>query len=148
MRGAGIAFGTGRQNHERGIALCGGRRWCQSGCGENLFQFAGSNDGVDFRNVLLDLVAEAFDQASGDDEFFRVAAGFVGSHLEDGVDRFLLRAFDEGAGVDDDDVSVFRAASQFGSGARQQAHHDFAVDQVLGAAEADEADFLRAREVA
>ncbi len=89
---------------------------------------------------LLNLVAEALDQASGNDEFLGLAAGFVRGHFEDGVDRFLLRAFDEGAGIDDDDVGVFGAAGEFGSGAREQAHHDFAVDEVLGAAEADEAD--------
>ena len=123
---------------------CGAGAGCQAGGGENLFQLAGADDRVDFGNVLLNLVAEALDQASGDDEFLGLAAGFVGGHLEDGVDRFLLRALDERAGVDDDDVGVFGAAGEFGSGARQQAHHDFAVDEVFGAAEADEAHFLRA----
>ena len=64
-------------------------------------------------------------------------------HFEDGIDRFLLRAFDERAGIDYDDVGVFGAAGQFGSGPRQQAHHDFAVDEVLGTAQTDEAYFLR-----
>ena len=115
----------------------------QAGCGENLLQLAGAHDGVDFGNVFADLVAEAFDEASGDDEFFCLAAGLVRGHLEDGVDRLLLRAFDERAGIDDDDVGVFGAAGEFGAGAGQQAHHDFAVDEVFGAAQADEAHLLR-----
>ena len=65
-------------------------------------------------------------------------------HFQDRVDRFLLGAFDERAGIDDDDVGIFGARGQFGSGPRQQAHHDFAVHQVLGAAQADEAHLLRA----
>ncbi len=64
-------------------------------------------------------------------------------HLEDGVDRLLLGAVDEGAGVDDDDVGVFSAAGKFGSGAGKIAHHDFTIDKILGTAQADEADLLR-----
>ena len=144
MRGAGIAFGARRQDNKRGIARLRRRYGIQAGSRENLFQFARAHHGIDFGNVLLNLVAEAFDQASGDDEFPGLAAGLVGGHLKDGVDRFLLGAFDERAGVDDDDVGVLGAAGEFGSGAREQAHHDFAVDEVLGAAETDEADLLRA----
>ena len=141
---AARASPSGREgkNDEWGIARRGRGR--NAGCGENIFQFAGADDGVDFGNVFANLVAEALDQASGDDEFFRLASGLVRGHFEDGVDRFLLRAFDERAGVDDDHVGVFGAAGEFGSGAGEQAHHDFAVDQVLGAAQADEAHLLRA----
>ncbi len=115
-----------------------------TGCGEDLFQLAGAHNGVDFRNVFANLVAEALDEASGDDEFLRLASGLVRGHLEDGIDRFLLGAFDERAGVDDDHVGVFGAAGEFGAGAGEQAHHDFAVDEVFGAAQADEAHLLRA----
>ncbi len=145
MRGAGIAFGARGQNHERGIisTVAGLRRGRQTGRGQNVFQFAGTNHCVDFGNVFANLVAETLDQTSGNDQLFRLAAGFVGSHFEDRVDGFLLRAFDERAGIDHDDVGVFGAAGQFGSGPRQQAHHDFTIDKVLGTAETDEAYFLR-----
>ena len=107
-------------------------------------KFARAYNGIDFGNVFADLVAEAFDQASGDDQLLRLASGLVRGHFEDRVDRLLLGAFDERAGVDDDHVGVFGAASEFGAGAGQQAHHDFAIDEVLGAAQADEAHLLRA----
>ena len=66
--------------------------------------------------------------------------GFVAGHLEDGVDRFLLGRVDEGAGVDDEDIGGFGVGGDARAGAVEQAHHDLAVDEVFGAAEADEAD--------
>jgi len=60
-------------------------------------------------------------------------------HFEDGVDGLLLGGIDEGAGVDDEDFGVFEAVGEAGAGAVEQAHHDFAVDEVLGAAEGEEA---------
>ncbi len=77
--------------------------------GEDCFEFAGADDGVDFRDVLLDLVAVALDQAAGDDDAlgFSAVLFLVLHHLEDGVDRLLFGGVDEAAGVDDDDLSVF-----------------------------------------
>ena len=62
-------------------------------------------------------------------------------HLEDGIDGLLLGGVDEGAGVDDQDFCVFGVVGELGAGAMEQAHHDLGVDQILGAAEGDEADF-------
>jgi hypothetical protein len=91
------------------------------------------------------LIAEAFDKASRDHQLLRLASSLVACHFQDRVHRFLLRAIYERAGVDHDDVGVFGAAGQFGSGARKHAHHDFAVDQVLGASETNESHLLRTR---
>ena len=54
--------------------------------------------------------------------------------------RFLLGRIDEGTGVHDKDFGVFRAGSEARAGAVEEAHHDFGVDEVFGAAERDEAD--------
>ena len=62
-------------------------------------------------------------------------------HLEDGVDGLLLGGVDEAAGVDDEDLGVFGAGGELGAAAMEQAHHDLGVDEVLGAAERDEAYF-------
>jgi hypothetical protein len=107
---------------------------------ENGFELAGADDGVDFRDVSPDLVAIALDEAPGDDEFFGAAGGFEASHFEDGVDGFLFRGVNEGAGVDDEDFGVFRAGCEACAGAVEEAHHDLGVDEVFGAAERDEAD--------
>ena len=114
-------------------------------CGrENLFQFARTHNRVDFGNVLADLVAKALDQASCYDQFLCLAAGFVGGHFEDRIDRLLLGALDKRAGVDYDHVGVFRSAGQLRSCPRQQAHHHLAIHEILGAAQANEAHLLRA----
>ena len=55
-------------------------------------------------------------------------------HFEDGVDRLLLGGIDEGTGVYDQDFGVFGAAGEARAGAVQQAHHDFGVYEVFGAA--------------
>jgi len=69
----------------------------------------------------------------------------VRSHLQNRIHRLLLRALDEGTGIHYDHVGVFGARREFSSGPRQKAHHHFAIDQVLGASQADESDFLWTR---
>ena len=98
------------------------------------FEFAGADDGVDFRNAFADFIAIALDEAAGDDELFGVTLGFEAGHLEDGVDGFLLGGIDEGAGVDDEDFGLFGTGGQARATAVEEAHHDLGVDQVFGAA--------------
>ncbi len=66
-------------------------------------------------------------------------------HFQDRVHRFLLSALDERTGVHDDNVGVLGLGSEFRAGTRQQSHHDLAVDEVLGTAQADESDLRRRR---
>ena len=118
------------------------RRWGEARGGEDGFKLAGADDCVDLGDVLLDLVAVALDQAAGDDEALGFAAVLllVLDHLEDGVDGLLLGGVDEAAGVDDEDLGVFGVGGELAAGVVEQAHHDLGVDEVLGAAEGDEAD--------
>ena len=75
---------------------------------DDLRHFAGAEHRVDLRNLLLQLVAIALGQAAGDDQPPARAVLLVLRHLEDGVDRLLLRRVDERAGVDDEHVGVRR----------------------------------------
>ena len=88
----------------------------EAGGGEDGFEFAGAYYGVDFGDVLLDLVAVALDEAAGYDEALGFAAVLllVLDHLEDGVDGLLLGGVDEAAGVDDEDFGVFGAGGELG----------------------------------
>ena len=61
-------------------------------------------------------------------------------HLEDGVDRLLLRFVDERAGIYHQNVGRLRAIGKLRARLIKQPHHDFTVDQVLGAAQAHEAN--------
>ena len=56
----------------------------------------------------------------------------MAGHFEDGVDRFLLSRADKRAGIYDDDVGIFGVWREFGSRLGEHAHHDLAVDEVLG----------------
>src|SRR5262249_40587264 len=70
---------------------------------KDAFDFASADDGVDFRNLLEDLIAIASDKASGDDEAFGCPEFLVFGHFKDGVDGFFLCRLDKAAGVDDQD---------------------------------------------
>ena len=113
------------------------------GCRENSFQFARANHRVNFRNVLLNLVAETFDQAARNHQFLGAAGGLVLGHLQDGVYRFLLGAGDKRAGVDHDHVGFFGAGDQCRPGLGEHAHHDLAIHEVFGAPQAYKANFRR-----
>jgi len=129
-----------REDVEGGVVVCvaAGRK---TGGGEDGFEFAGADYGVYFGDVLLNLVAVALDEAAGYDDAlgFATVLLLVLDHLEDGVDGLLLGGVDEAAGVDDDDLGVFGAGGELGTVVVEQAHHDFGVDEVFGAAEGDEA---------
>jgi hypothetical protein len=115
----------------------------EAGCGEDGFKLAGAYYCVYFRDVLLDFVAVALDEAAGyyDALGFAAVLLLVLHHLEDGVHGLLLGRVDEAAGVDDDDFGVFGPGGELGSVVMEEAHHDLGVDEVLGAAERDEAYF-------
>ncbi len=106
----------------------------ESYSGEDGFKFTGADDSVDFRDILLDLVAVTLDKgspATDDTLGFSAVLLLVLDHLEDGVDRLLLGRIDEAAGVDDDDFGVFGTRRQLSTIMVKQPHHDFGVDEVF-----------------
>ena len=139
---AGIAFGARLQNPEGRINRPRGRD--SSGC-EYSFQLSRSHDRIHFRDVLTDIITKTFYQAARDHQFPGPPRALVLRHFEDGVDRFLLGAGNERAGIDHDDVGVFSVRDQLGPGLLQKTHHHFAVHQVLGTAQAYKAHPGRAR---
>ncbi len=77
--------------------------------------------------------------AGGDDPLPRVLA-FQPEDLGQGRFGLLAGRSDETAGVDDDRVGLLGPAGEGIAGRFERAEHDLAVDEVLGAAEADEGD--------
>ncbi len=92
---------------------------------------------VDLGNLLTQFVAIALRQAAGHDQSLTRAGLLVLRHLEDGVDRLLLRLVDERAGVDDEHVGVGGIAGQLMPLFLGEPEHDLGVNEVLGAAERD-----------
>src|SRR5262249_43564111 len=91
----------------RTLIVCGaGLQPCGSNGADDLRDLARTEDHVDLRNFLLQLVAIALRQATGDDEAPALTVLLVLRHLENRVDRFLLGRIDERAGIDDEDVGL------------------------------------------
>jgi hypothetical protein len=126
----------------------------RGGCGTNLpfdgfdnaLDLAGADDGVHLGNLLANLLAEALDQASGDHQSLRAAEFLVLGHFQNGIHRFLLRRFDEAAGIDHQHVGLAGARRQLVAVTRQNAHHHLAVDEVFGASQAEEPDLGQCRQ--
>ena len=61
--------------------------------------------------------------------------------FENRADRFFLGRIDKRAGVDDEHVSLLRARCNFHPALQNAAEHDFSIDKIFCATEADHADF-------
>ena len=107
---------------------------------ENPFHFARSHHGIDFRNLLENLVAKAFDKATGDNQLAGRPKFLVLGHLQNRVDRLFLRGLNETARIDDEDLRLIRPGRELIPLARKNTHHHLAVDEVLRASQADESD--------
>ena len=106
-----------------------------------------ADEGVHLGHLAREFLRKTLRHAAADDQFL---PGFLAQaallvRLEDRLDGFLLRGVDERAGVHDEHVGVFRICGDLHAALDHAAKHDLGIDQVLGAAEADDADFNRAR---
>ena len=75
---------------------------------DNGLDLVRAQNGVDLRNLVLKFSAVPLHQAPGHDEAPCPALCLVPRHLEDSVDRLLLRGLDEAAGVDHQRLSLVR----------------------------------------
>jgi hypothetical protein len=82
---------------------------------------------------MRQFVAVALGHAPGDDQLGAILARVAEG--KDGVDRFLARRFDEGAGVDDDDVGLIGGARRREPVGQQRSDQLVGIDLVLRAAE-------------
>src|SRR5262249_21938778 len=98
-------------------------------------QVRGAEDAVDLGHRLEDVTAIALGEAAGDDERATGALFLELRELQDGVDRLLAGAVDEGARVDDEALGVLGPLGERESGLGQHAEHQLGVDLVLGTAE-------------
>ena len=120
------------------------RRFHAFAHGHDAIQVIGADNGIDLGDLLADGVAVAFHQATRHNQLAGSSALLEFGHLEDSLDRFLFGGVDETAGVDYQDIGFGGVRRQLVAPGHQLAHHDFTIDQVLGTAQADKADFVRA----
>ena len=102
---------------------------------KNFRHLSRPKDRVDFRDLFLQFFTITLGKAAGDHEAGAVAVLLVFRHFQDRVDGFLLRAIDEGAGVDDEHVGVRGFGRQFVSRVAGDAQHHLAINEVLWASE-------------
>ena len=57
------------------------------------------------------------------------------------AEGFFFGRIDEGAGVNDDHISLFRFGNNYHPSLVQMPDHDLAIHEIFGATERDEADF-------
>ena len=95
-----------------------------------------AGDGEDFRELGADQV-RLVAHAAGDNH-----PAIFGNRLADRGKAFLFRAVEESAGVDQHNVGAFIVGRHGIAIGAQLGQDAFAVDQRLGAAEADHADAL------
>src|SRR5262245_3847173 len=94
----------------------------------------GTGDGQDRRVGGTDLIGIAA-HAAGDDH-----PAVLGDRLADRLERLALGRIEKAAGVDDDRISPLVIGGKAVSFGRQPAQDALAVDERLGAAEADDSD--------
>ena len=106
----------------------------------DLFAAEDADHLVDLGKLFQQHVFLPFRQAAGDDHAAHAAVAFALEHLLDDRTRFLPGRVDEPAGVDDHQVGVLPLGHQSEPVLRQEPEHPLGIDQVLGAAQTDEAD--------
>ena len=107
----------------------------------DLFQFVRPQHGVDFRNLIPQLVSVALDQTTGNHQPPRPPGLLVLRHLENRVDRFLLRRIDKAARIHDQRFGISRIARKLMPARFKDAHHHLAIDEVLRATQTNETNF-------
>src|SRR5262249_11217959 len=97
-----------------------------------------ANDVVNAGHFLEEFFALALGEAAGDDDGADAALLLERQHLADDGQRLLAGRLDEAAGVDDDGGGAVGVGGQRVAVLGQLAEHALGVDEVLGAAQADE----------
>ena len=98
---------------------------------EDALDFACAYHGIYFRHLLQNLLAIALHQAACHNQFLCRAEFLVLRHLQDGLDGFLLRRFDEAARINHQHFRFIGPRRQFVPAARKNAHHHLAVHEVF-----------------
>jgi hypothetical protein len=99
------------------------------------------DNSVHLGHILLDIAPIALNKTARHHETLRVADLLVFGHLQNRVNRFPFGRIDKTAGIDDQNICLIGMGRQFVAMGGEFAHHDFTVDEILGATEADETDF-------
>ena len=106
----------------------------------DLFHLVDPHESIHFRHQLGQFLSVTLGQAARDNHGLAGVCIFAElSRLENGIDAFLLRSVDEGAGVDNERVGFGVFVCNLESLFQQGTHHHLGVDEVLRTAKRDHA---------
>ena len=108
---------------------------------DNLGDLAGAEERVNLRNFLAQGRAKALGETAGHDQSPARAGLLVPRHLENRVHGLLSGRVHERARIDHEDVGRRRVRGDVVARLAHEAEHDLGVDEILGTAEGDHADF-------
>ena len=97
-----------------------------------------ANQVIDARARFQQGFLVALGEAAGNDDAPGRSAAFQFEHLTNRGERLFASSLDEAASVDNDEIGTFRLVNQAVAVELQQSQHPLAIDEVLGAAQADE----------
>ena len=103
-----------------------------------------AHERVDLGEKFRQLIAKALREAPGDDQPLTAMLHVAhGGGFEDRIDALFLRGVDERTGVDDDHIGSRSVVGHFNAILEEGAEHDFGIDEILGAAQGNQADAPR-----
>src|SRR5262249_39483369 len=108
---------------------------------DHAIKLVGADERIALRNLLGDVAAIPPHQAARHNQLLCTADLLVLGHFENGVDRFYLRGIDEAAGVHDQYIGLVGMRRQLVAFGYKLAHHHFTINEVLGTAKTDKANF-------
>ena len=102
------------------------------------------HEGVDLGQLDGEIGGIALGEAPSDDELLPRLGPVetAAMSLKDGPDAFLLGRIDEAAGIHQDHIGLVGLGGQFVAVELGVTEHDLGINEILGAAETDQADFL------
>ena len=106
----------------------------------DLRELVQSDERIHFGNGALEFRLVPLDQAARHDDSLAPARLFPGTGAQDGIHRLFLGVANEAAGIDEDDIGLFRGWRQGDPLGPEHRHHVLGIHEVLGAPETDEAD--------
>ena len=103
-------------------------------CLDDLINGIGPDDGIHFRDFLLNLVMIALREATTGDEGLNLTALSPFGEFQKRIDAFLLGVSDEAAGIDDDGLRLFLVIRKGMSLLFQKTQHHLGIHEILVAA--------------
>jgi hypothetical protein len=107
--------------------------------------FAGSNEKVHLGQFVGQFLRIPLGKATGDDQLLDLSFLFEPRDFNDGIDRLGFGSIDETASVNQHNIRIRRFVHHLVLVLLQQTRHDLRINQISGATQTHDTEFLLAR---